>query len=101
MKKIINVNGKKYVLLENTVVIDGAVYVPEATQGTEPTQLQTAIPSEKSPKEKQKELTSQMKKMRRRGFTYKTIAKHLNDGDVPTFSGSGRWHAQTIHRLVS
>ena len=37
--------------------------------------------------------------MRRDGSTYNEIASHLVDLNLPTFSGRGKWHAQTIHRL--
>ncbi|MBU1169282.1 MAG: hypothetical protein KKD44_06935 [Proteobacteria bacterium] len=37
--------------------------------------------------------------MRREGSTYNEIASHLVDLNLPTFSGRGKWHAQTIHRL--
>lgn len=37
--------------------------------------------------------------MRNEGSTYNEIASHLDDLNLPTFSGRGKWHAQTIHRL--
>lgn len=37
--------------------------------------------------------------MRKSGATYNEIATHLVDLNLPTFSGRGKWHAQTIHRL--
>ncbi|GAB6096937.1 hypothetical protein JCM14469_31900 [Desulfatiferula olefinivorans] len=37
--------------------------------------------------------------MRRDGSTYNEIASHLVELNLPTFSGRGKWHAQTIHRL--
>jgi hypothetical protein len=37
--------------------------------------------------------------MRREGSTYNEIATHLDSLNLPTFSGRGKWHAQTIHRL--
>lgn len=37
--------------------------------------------------------------MRNNGATYTEIARHLDSENVATFSGKGRWHAQTIHRL--
>lgn len=37
--------------------------------------------------------------MRREGSTYNEIATHLDELNLPTFSGRGKWHAQTIHRL--
>lgn len=37
--------------------------------------------------------------MRKKGATFALIAEYLRDKDIPTFSGRGEWHAQTIHRL--
>ena len=33
------------------------------------------------------------------GSTYNEIAQYLASKNIPTFSGRGNWHAQTIHRL--
>lgn len=37
--------------------------------------------------------------MRDQGATYTEIASHLDSESIPTFSGKGKWHAQTIHLL--
>jgi hypothetical protein len=37
--------------------------------------------------------------MRDSGDTYTQIASHLESENIPTFSGKGKWHAQTIHRI--
>ena len=37
--------------------------------------------------------------MRRKGATFGIIADYLKEKGIPTFSGRGEWHAQTIHRL--
>ena len=37
--------------------------------------------------------------MRKEGATFATIADYLKETGIPTFSGRGEWHAQTIHRL--
>lgn len=37
--------------------------------------------------------------MRDNGATYNEIAEFLDASNVPTFSGKGKWHAQTIHRV--
>lgn len=37
--------------------------------------------------------------MRKEGATFAIIADYLKEKDIPTFSGKGKWHAQTIHRL--
>jgi len=37
--------------------------------------------------------------MRKKGSTFAIIADYLREKGIPTFSGRGEWHAQTIHRL--
>lgn len=37
--------------------------------------------------------------MRDGGATYGEIAAHLENDNIPTFSGKGKWHAQTVHRV--
>lgn len=37
--------------------------------------------------------------MRDEGATYGQIADRLEGEEIPTFSGKGKWHAQTIHRI--
>lgn len=37
--------------------------------------------------------------MRKDRATFATIALYLKEKKIPTFSGRGEWHAQTIHRL--
>jgi hypothetical protein len=37
--------------------------------------------------------------MRKRNETYQDIADRLEKEDLKTFSGRGKWHAQTVHRL--
>ncbi len=37
--------------------------------------------------------------MRDQGTTFAVIADYLKEKGIPTFSGRGEWHAQTIHRL--
>ncbi len=48
---------------------------------------------------KKREVIKLMKKLRKKGGTYKEIANFLNDKQISTFSNNGKWHAQTIHRL--
>jgi hypothetical protein len=40
-----------------------------------------------------------IKTMRKDRATFATIALYLKEKSIPTFSGRGEWHAQTIHRL--
>lgn len=51
--------------------------------------------------DEEKEVVGIMKQLRRKKATYKEVAEFLNDKNIPTFSGKGKWHAQTIHRLCS
>lgn len=45
------------------------------------------------------DILSIIQNMRHNGSTFSTIAEYLKDKGIPTFSGRGEWHAQTIHRL--
>lgn len=40
-----------------------------------------------------------IRSMRKKGATFAVIADYLTEKGIPTFSGRGEWHAQTIHRL--
>jgi|AntRauTorckE6833_2_1112554.scaffolds.fasta_scaffold69232_1 hypothetical protein len=40
-----------------------------------------------------------IKSLREQNSTYDDIALYLTENSFPTFSGRGKWHAQTIHRL--
>lgn len=54
-----------------------------------------------SPADERRDAIKIMKKLRRKGATYKEIAQFLNEREIPTFSKKGNWHAQTIHRLCN
>ena len=54
-----------------------------------------------SPADERREAIKIMKKLRKKGATYKEIAHFLNEKKIPTFSNKGNWHAQTIHRLCN
>ena len=41
-----------------------------------------------------------IQKMYQKDATYNQIALRLEEENLPTFSGRGKWHAQTIHRLL-
>jgi hypothetical protein len=59
----------------------------------------TATDAEKSEGMNKDEVMELIQTMREEGSTYNEIAAHLAGLDLPTFSGRGKWHAQTIHRL--
>lgn len=45
------------------------------------------------------DIMSIIQNMRDQGATFSIIADYLKEKGMPTFSGRGEWHAQTIHRL--
>jgi len=45
------------------------------------------------------EIISTIKNLRKQRATFAEIASYLKEQGIPTFSGRGEWHAQTIHRL--
>lgn len=51
--------------------------------------------------EKRKKTIDMIKKYRKSGGTYEEIADYLNGADVETLSGSGKWHTQTVHRILN
>jgi hypothetical protein len=48
-----------------------------------------------------KTLSARIKKLQKEGMTLKKIADILNDENLPTLSGRGRWHASTIIRFMN
>ncbi len=59
-------------------------------------------PAKKKPAEfNRDEIIRLIFKMREEGSTYGEIAEHLESKNVPTFSGKGAWHAQTVHRFYA
>jgi hypothetical protein len=47
-----------------------------------------------------KEITERIVNLREKGASYKEISKIFNRENVPTVSGIGVWHTQSIHRLI-
>ncbi len=45
------------------------------------------------------EILSIIRTMRKKEATFAAIADYLKEKGIPTFSGRGEWHAQTVHRL--
>lgn len=45
------------------------------------------------------EILSLIRSMRKKEATFAAIADYLKEKGIPTFSGRGAWHAQTVHRL--
>ncbi|MCF8068039.1 MAG: recombinase family protein [Desulfobacterales bacterium] len=44
-------------------------------------------------------IVQMVKALRKKGETYDQIANFLEKENIPTFSGRGKWHAQTIHKI--
>lgn len=74
----------------------------ESNEGQSPLTVEELEKTEmKSSADEKRDIIRIMKKLRKKGGTYKEIAYFLNENKIPTFSNKGHWHAQTIHRLCS
>ena len=80
-------------------------FVTDFMEGFAPKNTMTEPATRRGPY-KQKTLDDNRKKvfkiiakMRERNEKYADIADYLEKEGIPTFSGRGNWHAQTIHRL--
>ena len=80
-------------------------FVTDFMEGFAPKNTMTEPATRRGPY-KQKTLDDNRKKvfkiiakMRERNEKYADIADYLEKEGIPTFSGRGEWHAQTIHRL--
>lgn len=56
-------------------------------------------PPEKPGKQEKDSAVKIIRDMRQDGATYRQIAARLDAENISTFSGKGKWHAQTIHRI--
>ena len=71
---------------------------------TLPEIIQQTIPARRESRKRKitprkQELLDLINKLRDERMTYEEVAAYLQENNIPTFSGRGRWHAQTIHRL--
>lgn len=80
---------------------DKPTTAPEKAAGTQYSLAELEKEGMDSAAGHKREIIRLMKKLRKKGGTYKEIAAFLNEKGIPTFSNNGRWHAQTIHRLCS
>jgi len=46
------------------------------------------------------ELLETITRLRKEGFSYEKIARHLEDSGVPTISGRGKWRGQAVSKLI-
>ena len=70
--------------------------LPGIVQQTVPAR---SIPRRRKINARKQEILDTINKLRDESMTYEEIADYLTKNNIPTFSGRGRWHAQTIHRL--
>ncbi len=88
--------------LERLTDGEAPISAPEPSTTTGPVSL-TQLTDDQllSPADERRDAIKVMKKLRKKGATYKEIAHFLNEKEIPTFSNKGHWHAQTIHRLCN
>jgi len=54
-----------------------------------------------SPKTEQRDdLTATILGLREQGFSYEKIARHLEEKQIPTISGRGKWRGQAVSKLI-
>jgi YesN/AraC family two-component response regulator len=58
-----------------------------------------SVPRRKKINARKQEVLDLINKLRDENMTYEEVAAYLTTNKIPTVSGRGRWHAQTIHRL--
>jgi len=46
------------------------------------------------------ELVSTITGLREQGFSYEKIARHLEENQIPTVSGRGKWRGQAVSKLI-
>ena len=45
-------------------------------------------------------LTGMILELREQGFSYEKIARHLEESQIPTISGRGKWRGQAVSKLI-
>ncbi len=77
--------------------------INSGTTATEKKEKSSDTPSEVSLDKKvlsREDAMETIYRMRDQGATFNQIAEYFIEIGQPTFSGKGKWHAQTIHRLM-
>ena len=46
------------------------------------------------------DLVPMIKNLRKQGYSYEKIARHLEENNIPTVSGRGKWRGQAISKLI-
>lgn len=86
-------------------VEDETTLVPEDT-GLTAEEQQLDAKAEKPAEEKSTQgatqnhdLVSMVKGLREQGYSYEKIARHLEENNIPTVSGRGKWRGQAVSKL--
>lgn len=95
--------GLENQVVENALEEEVALELEEEISVAKTAAKQPAVKEKKADKTSRdmskEEIMDLIHKMRKKGKTYNEIAASLTEMELPTFSGRGKWHAQTIHRL--
>jgi hypothetical protein len=87
-------------------VEEDAPIVPEdagtqAEKGPLKLDKNSSIPETGSPQILQRdELTGMILGLREKGYSYEKIARHLEENQIPTISGRGKWRGQAVSKLI-
>ncbi|MFO7884289.1 MAG: hypothetical protein R6U68_05655 [Desulfobacteraceae bacterium] len=83
----------------NTVLTEKFLPLFEEEQTASPTGTALSDGYKSNARQSKEEVIATIKNMRKNRATFAEIALFLKEQGIPTFSGRGEWHAQTIHRL--
>jgi hypothetical protein len=72
---------------------------PKEAQIVDENMMMSAEEAEQIKKTSRTYILNLIQSLRDKNATYDEVALYLTENNFPTFSGRGRWHAQTIHRL--
>jgi len=71
----------------------------ESISENEPASDSKAMPGEKPDDGAKKKIIRIIREKREAGLSYNQIASQFEEEMVPTFSGKGKWHSQTVRKL--
>jgi len=83
----------------NTVLTEKFLPLFEEEKSASPRGTALSDGNESNTRQSKEEVVATIKNMRKKRATFAEIALFLKEQGIPTFSGRGEWHAQTIHRL--
>jgi DNA-binding transcriptional MerR regulator len=71
----------------------------DADQEMDTAQDASLAPEESLEDDPRDELVTTIRALRDKGLTYEKIARHLEENQVPTISGRGKWRGQAVSKL--